>query len=148
LVATLLKKYPQMCAILFDRPHVIAGAQSLLEAEGVAQRCELVSGDFFEAVPSGGDAYLLQNIIHDWDDERAIAILKSCRRAIVKTGKVLLSEMVIPSDNRPYFGTVFDLEMQIFNSAVGNALRQSTACCLKRRAFSSRESSQHPPSPT
>src|SRR5437764_1450081 len=68
LVATLLKQYPQMHGMLFDRPHVIAGARSFLETEGVAQRCELLSGDFFEAVPSGGDAYILQNIIHDWDD--------------------------------------------------------------------------------
>ncbi len=113
LIATLLKKYPQMRGVLFDRPHVIAGAQRLLQVEGVGQRCELVSGDFFESVPDGGDAYILQNIIHDWDDERAIAILKNCRRAIADDGKLLLSEMVIPPDNRPYFGTVFDLEMQI-----------------------------------
>ena len=58
----------------------------------------------------------MRYIIHDWDDERAIAILKSCRRAMAKNGKLLLSEMVIPPDNRPYFGTIFDLEMQIFNS--------------------------------
>ena len=113
LIATLLKKYPQMRGVLFDRPHVITGAQSLLQVEGVGQRCELVSGDFFESVPGGGDAYILQNIIHDWDDERAIAILKNCRRAIADDGKLLLSEMVIPPDNRPYFGTIFDLEMQI-----------------------------------
>ena len=113
LMATLLKKYPQMNGVLVDRPHVIADARSFLEAEGVAQRCELVSGNFFEVVPSGGDAYILQNIIHDWDDERATAILKSCRRAISANGKLLLSEMVIPPDNRPYFGTVFDLEMQV-----------------------------------
>jgi len=113
LMATLLKKYPQMNGVLVDRPHVIADARSFLEAEGVAQRCELVSGNFFEVVPSGGDAYILQNIIHDWDDERATAILKSCRRAIAANGKLLLSEMVIPPDNRPYFGTVFDLEMQV-----------------------------------
>src|SRR5207302_4819565 len=99
LVATLLKQYPRMLGVLFDRPHVIAGARSFLETEGVAQRCELLSGDFFEAVPSGGDAYILQNIIHDWDDERAIAILKRCRRAMAKNAKVLLSEMVIPLDN-------------------------------------------------
>jgi ubiquinone/menaquinone biosynthesis C-methylase UbiE len=113
LVATLLKKYPQMHGVLFDRPHVIADARSFLETEGVAQRCELLSGDFFEAVPSGGDAYILQNIIHAWDDERAAVILKSCRRAIAANGKLLLSEMVIPPGNRPYFGTVFDLEMLV-----------------------------------
>lgn len=116
MAATLLKKYPRMHATLFDRPHVIAEARSFLEAEGVISRCELVNGDFFEAVPTGADAYILQNIIHDWDDEHAIGILKSCRRAIPAHGKLLLSEMVIPNNNRTYFGTVFDLEMQIFNS--------------------------------
>lgn len=116
MATTLLKKYPRLRATLFDRPHVIAQAKSFLEAEGVISRCDLASGDFFEAVPAGADAYFLQNIIHDWDDEHAIVILKSCRRAIPEHGKLLLSEMVIPNDTRTYFGTVFDLEMQIFNS--------------------------------
>jgi SAM-dependent methyltransferase len=112
LVATLLKQYPQMRGVLFDRPHVIAEAKRFLETAGVAQRCDLVGGNFFEAVP-GGNAYILQNIIHAWDDEHAAAILKSCRRAVAANGTLLLSEMVIPPDNRPYFGTVFDLEMQV-----------------------------------
>jgi hypothetical protein len=113
LVATLLKQYPQMRGVLVDRPHVIAEARRYLETAGVAQRCDLVGGNFFEAVPAGGDAYILQNIMHAWDDEHAVAILKSCRRAMAAKGRLLLSEMVIPSDNRPYFGTVFDLEMQV-----------------------------------
>jgi hypothetical protein len=113
LVATLLKQYPQMRGVLFERPHVIAGARRFLETAGVAQRCELVGGSFFEGVPSGGDAYIMQNVLHAWDDERAIAVLKSCRSAMAANGTLLVSEMVIPPDNTPYFGTVFDLEMQV-----------------------------------
>lgn len=135
MVATLLKKYPRMYATLFDRPHVIAEAKGSLEAEGVLARCELASGDFFEAVPADADAYILQNIIHDWDDERAITILKSCRRAMQKQGKLLLSEMVIPSDNRPYFGTVFDLEMQIFNTGSRERTQEEFAALLAAAGF-------------
>jgi hypothetical protein len=113
LVATLLKQYPQMRGVLFERPHVIAGARRFLETAGVAQRCELVGGSFFEGVPDGGDIYIMQNVIHAWGDEHAAAILKGCRRAMAANGRLLLSEMVIPPDNRPYFGTVFDLEMQV-----------------------------------
>lgn len=113
LVATLLAQYPQMRGILFDRPHVIAEARRFLDAAGVAQRCELVGGTFFEGVPAGGDLYFMQNTIHAWDDERAIAILKSCRSAMAAHGRVLVSEMIIPPDNTPYFGTIFDLELQV-----------------------------------
>jgi hypothetical protein len=113
LVATLLKQNPQMRGVLFDRPHVLAGARRFLETAGVAERCDLVGGSFFEGVPSGGDAYVMQNVIHAWDDERATAILKSCRRSMMAYGTLLVSEMVIPPDNEPYFGTVFDLEMQV-----------------------------------
>ena len=69
LIAGILQAYPAMRGMLFDMPHVLAGAAPALEAAGVADRCQLVSGDFFESVPRGGDAYLLRRIIHDWDDE-------------------------------------------------------------------------------
>lgn len=111
LLAAILRANAHMKGLLFDVPQVIAGAQSQLEAEGVAERCELASGDFFESVPAGADAYLMKHIIHDWDDARAIAILKNCHRAMTETGKLLLVEMVIPPGNEPHFGKIQDLEM-------------------------------------
>src|SRR5712691_11476979 len=69
-LATILQAYPAMRGVLFDRPEVAAGAAAALEAAGVARRCEVVGGDFFASVPAGGDAYLLWQIIHDWDDGR------------------------------------------------------------------------------
>lgn len=97
-IATVLRAYPAMQGVLFDRPEVVEGATSVLEEAGVAERCEIVSGDFFETVPPGGDAYVLRQIIHDWDDARATEILKTCRRAMQETARLLVVERVIASD--------------------------------------------------
>ncbi len=115
LAATILKAYPQMRGILFDQPSVTEGARQRLQAEGVADRCELIAGDFFEAVPGGGDAYLLKDIIHDWEDHRALAILRNCHRAMADnraaTARLLLVEKVIPPGNDPFTGKLTDITM-------------------------------------
>jgi hypothetical protein len=111
LLAAILRANAHLRGLLFDTPQVIAGAPGLLEAEGVAERCELASGDFFQSVPAGADAYLMKHIIHDWDDERALAILRNCHRAMPETGKLLLVEMVVPPGNEPHFAKIQDLEM-------------------------------------
>jgi hypothetical protein len=113
LLAAILRANPHLKGLLFDVPQVIAGAQSHLDREGVSARCELASGDFFQSVPSGADAYLMKHIIHDWDDARAIAILRNCHRAMPETGKLLLVEMVVPPGNEPHFGKIQDLEMML-----------------------------------
>ena len=113
LFAAILKANPTMEGILFDVPHVIERTRHLIEAEGLKERCELVGGDFFESVPNGGNAYLLKNIIHNWDDERAVVILKNCHRAMQGNGKLLIVEMVIPSSNEPFFGKLLDLQVMI-----------------------------------
>jgi hypothetical protein len=115
-LAAILKANPRTRGILFDMPHVVEGAKQHLAAEGVADRCEVVAGDFFRSVPAGGDAYLLKHIIHDWDDPRCEAILRSCRQAIAKTGKLLVMEMLIPPGNHPFFGKLLDLEMLVLTS--------------------------------
>jgi hypothetical protein len=102
LLAAILARYPAMRGVLFDQPHVIAGAAPLLQQAGVADRCELVEGSFFEAVPSGGDAYILKSIIHDWDDERSVEILKVCRRAMTDGAALLLVERELgPANAQP-----------------------------------------------
>jgi SAM-dependent methyltransferase len=111
LLAAILQRNPATRGILFDQPHVIAGAEGLLTEAGVADRCTRVAGDFFRAVPAGGDAYLLSQILHDWDDERSVAILRECRRAMPERGKLLVVEIALPSGEQPSFGKWLDLHM-------------------------------------
>ena len=100
LLTTILQTYPSMRGTLFDRPEVVAGAAAALEGAGVAGRCDIVAGDFFAGVPDGGDAYTLRQIIHDWDDERAVRILRNCRGALDSRGKVLVVERRLDRDYR------------------------------------------------
>jgi hypothetical protein len=113
LLAGILKANPQMRGVLFDQPSVIEGAGDLLEKEGVRNRVELVPGDFFEAVPPGAGAYVLKHIIHDWDDERSVRILRNVRSAMGEGGKVLIIEMVVPDGNQPSPSKVMDVQMLI-----------------------------------
>ncbi len=113
ILTAILATNPVLRGILFDQPHVVAGAEDLLARAGVADRCEVVSGSFFEAVPGGADAYLLKSIIHDWDDAAAIEILRKCRAAIAETGKLLLVEFVIRPGNEPDRAKFSDLNMLV-----------------------------------
>jgi ubiquinone/menaquinone biosynthesis C-methylase UbiE len=113
LLAAVLKANAHLTGVLFDVPSVIKGAAEVLDDEGVLARCELVWGDFFESVPVGADAYLMKHIIHDWDDERALLILRNCHRAMASDGRLLLVEMVIAPGNEPHFGKIQDLEMLV-----------------------------------
>jgi len=113
LIASILMAHPHPQGILFDMPHVIAEARSYIEAAGVADRCELLAGDFFAAVPAGGDAYVLKRVIHDWDDERTIAILQNCHRAMLPQGRLVIIEMVIAPGNEPFFGKQLDVELML-----------------------------------
>jgi hypothetical protein len=112
-LTSVLKQYPAMGGVLFDLAHVIAGAPPLLESSGVADRVTTESGDFFTAVPAGGDAYIMKHIIHDWDDEQALTILRNIRAQLAgkPQGRVILVESVLPADNSPHFGKLIDLEM-------------------------------------
>jgi hypothetical protein len=113
LLTTILRANPTTRGILFDLPHVIATAGESIEAQGLSGRCELQSGDFFEAVPDGADLHLLKQIVHDWDDERATRLLQNCHRSLAPAGTLLLVEMVVPSDNRPSPAQAMDLNMLV-----------------------------------
>ena len=113
LIASILKSNPTLKGVLFDQPYVIERAKPFIQAEGVLERCQLAGGNFFESVPEGGDAYILKHIIHDWDDERAIAILKQCHKIMPANGKVLVAEQVIPPGNEPFMGKLLDLNMLV-----------------------------------
>lgn len=112
LLAAILKANPGVRGMLFDQPAVIAGAQARIAAEGLAERCRLVGGDFFEAVPPGGDAYLLKWILHDWDDERSVRILQNCRQAMTERARLLVVEVVLPDRTPPRpVGAAIDVHM-------------------------------------
>jgi hypothetical protein len=101
LLATILRGTPAARGVLCDLPAVVAGAAPLLAAEGVADRCTVVAGDIFAEVPQGGDVYLLSRIIHDWDDARALTILRNCRLAMRPEATLLLVEVVLPDRLEP-----------------------------------------------
>jgi O-methyltransferase domain len=111
-----LKANPQLRGILFDLPFVIAGASELLEKEGVRDRVELGSGDFFQSVPAGADAYMMKHIIHDFDDERSIKILRNIHATISGDGKVLIIEMVVLEGNEPHPSKDLDIVMLVSNT--------------------------------
>jgi hypothetical protein len=113
LLTSILKAHPQMRGVLFDLPDVIEDARSLVDEEGISGRCELVSGDFFQSVPVGGEAYILKHIIHDWDNDDAIAILKNCRRAMASSSRLLIVESVIPPGDDPHQGKLGDILMMV-----------------------------------
>jgi hypothetical protein len=98
LLATILAGHAHLQGKLFELPTVAAEAHALMAGAGVADRCEVVAGDFFRGVPQGADCYVLANVLHDWDDTTAIGILTSCRRAVTSRGRVLVAERLIPDD--------------------------------------------------
>jgi hypothetical protein len=112
-LAEVLARHPGLKGVLFDRPDVVENARANLSAAGVGDRCATVGGSFFDSVPSGGDAYLLRHIIHDWDDEQARAILRNCRKAMSAKARLLVVESVIPPGNNPSFGKLLDLVMLV-----------------------------------
>ncbi|MEL7241159.1 MAG: methyltransferase [Cyanobacteria bacterium J06573_2] len=113
LIASILKINPQIKGVLFDLPNVVSGAYNLLEKEGVANRCEIFSGDFFKSVPSGGDVYILSQIVHDWDDDSCTRFLKNIRNAISENGKLVVIDAVIPSSDEPHFNKWLDLDLLV-----------------------------------
>jgi orsellinic acid C2-O-methyltransferase len=96
LLIGILNANPGLRGIVFDRPLTIDGARRQIAAAELTSRCDAVEGDFFAAVPSGADAYLLKHVIHDWDDAKAVTILRNCHRATGPHGKLLIVEGVYP----------------------------------------------------
>ncbi len=115
LLATILKVNPKLKGVLFDQASVIARAQKAqhLTAKGIAKRCTLESGSFFEGVPAGHDAYVMKYILHDWNDEQCVKILENCRAAMNKKGRVLVVDNVIPPGNDPNWGKLLDMQMLV-----------------------------------
>ena len=113
LLAAILLKHPEARGILFDQPHVVAGAGAILDRAGVADRVRIESGSFFERVPSGADAYVMRHILHDWPDAEAVAILHRCRAAMRPEARLLLIERVVGPPNEDPLSKFLDLVMLV-----------------------------------
>ncbi len=113
LITEILKANPKLKGVLFDAEEVVQGARSKLEAAGVANRCETVAGDFFKSVPAGGDAYIMKWIIHDWNDEKAITILRHCRNQMSPNSRLILIDCVVPETDEPDFSKFIDMNMLV-----------------------------------
>jgi hypothetical protein len=115
-ICSILQKHPELRGILFDLKDIVPGAEKRIDELGLKQRCHTEHGDFFKAVPPGGDVYFMKHILHDWTDAQATTILRNCRHALAgkPNGKILLLEFVVPEGNQPHPSKVIDIEMLFF----------------------------------
>src|SRR4051812_45338075 len=104
LLCAILEKYPNAQGLLYDLPHVVRDAPAMIGKRRLTERTRIESGSFFDRIPSGGDAYLLSHIIHDWPEEQCLTILANCRKAMGANSRLLLVEMVLPPGNTPHPG--------------------------------------------
>lgn len=111
LLAAIMRATPTSKGVLYDLPHAVADASTILRENGIADRVRVVEGSFFDSVPTGGDIYVLKRVIHDWPEDQAIQILENVRTAANAGATVLLIEFVIPVHGREYVGHWTDLEM-------------------------------------
>lgn len=117
LLAGILVAHPRLRGALLDLPSVVPKAVPVLEAAGVVDRVDVVGGDFFERVPEGCDRYMLEAIVHDWDDESCVRLLSRCREAMGEGGRVLVLETIMPSHDGDHFAKAVDLEMLVVTGA-------------------------------
>jgi hypothetical protein len=109
----ILQRHSGMKGALFELPRTVEVARRFLSAKGFAN-CEVFPGDFFESVPPGFDAYFVKSVLHDWDDERSVQILRNCRQAMPNHGRVLVSEIVVePGKPVGHPHRLIDLEMMV-----------------------------------
>jgi len=111
LIRSVLKRYPKMKGVLFDLGHVVGRAREGLKETGVADRCEVIEGNFFQTIPPGAGAHLFRHIIHDWTDEQCVQILSHCRKVIPQSGRLLVVECVVPPGNEKSISRDFDMTM-------------------------------------
>lgn len=113
LAAAILRRWPKTSAVVFDQPSVVAGASEITASPSLGARCRITGGDFFAAIPCGGDVYLLKDILHDWDDERVKSILKNCRAAMSPGARLLVVERIVAPGNAPSAAKQVDITMLV-----------------------------------
>ena len=138
LLATILDACPAAEGVLFDLPHVVAGAEALLAARGVADRCRIVGGDFFASAPADGDLSLLKHVVHDWDDKRALTILRTCRKAARPDSRLQLLECALPehtAEGAALEAYLLDLEMLLMTPGGRERTTAEFAALLSAAGF-------------
>jgi SAM-dependent methyltransferase len=123
-IAAILKAHPHLRGISFDRPELVAGTRESIAAAGLADRCLVVGGSFFDGAPAGGDVYILSNILHDWDDAEALQILGSCRAAMKPGHRLLVAELLVEEDDGPSLAKTIDLQMLAIVGGVQRTLAE------------------------
>ena len=113
LMTSFLLANPKSRGIIIDLPAVVGGTKDRLATAGLTERCDVIEGSFFEAIPTGGDTYSLKDILHDWNDEQSIQILKNCHKAMGGSGKLLVIERVIQPGNDPSPAKLIDISMLV-----------------------------------
>ncbi|MEG4960903.1 MULTISPECIES: methyltransferase [unclassified Microcoleus] len=126
LTAVLLNGNPNMQAILFDREDVVIDANQVLEVAGVADRCQIVGGSFFDSVPPGGDLYLLSRVLFNWDDDRALTILNNCYQAMTAKDKLMVIDCIFPPGKVSPFIGMISLNLFVLG---GNFMRTEDDFC-------------------
>jgi len=124
LVRSVLHEFPNVTGVIYDLPGVVERARAQLIAEGLASRCTLAAGSFFDSVPPGGDAYVLKQVLHDWQDDKAVLILANCRRVLEPGGKVIIIEAVVPESGEPSIAKLSDIEMLVITGGRERTLRE------------------------
>ncbi|HZU21540.1 MAG TPA: methyltransferase [Terriglobales bacterium] len=121
-----LQRFPHLKGVLYDVPQVAEAAAANLERAGVAGRCSVKAGNFFESVPAGADAYMMKLIIHDWADAPALTILSNCRKALegVNGGRLLIFDAVIAPGNEPHFAKLIDIEMLLLPGGIERTAKE------------------------
>jgi len=112
-LSAILLSQPQLSAVYLDRPSMLEVATRNLAAAGVKDRCQLVTGNFFESVPTGGDVYLVCQTLHNWDDPPAAQILATCRRAMTDGSTLVVVERILPRGHVSHGGPLIDLNMLV-----------------------------------
>jgi len=135
LLSRVLAAAPNARGTLFDLPHALRRAEQRLAAAGQQDRCDIVAGDFFEAIPPGRHAYLLKNILHDWDDERCLAILGTLRRAMAPESQAFVIERIVPPqiEARPEHRQVAMMDLGMLVIAGGRERTQAQFGALLQR---------------
>jgi SAM-dependent methyltransferase len=112
LLGSVLAANTHLRGILFDQPQVVTQADNLLRGIGVRERCEVTGGDFFAGVPQS-DLHMMKVVLHDWNDEQALAILRNCRAAVTPGGRLLVIERIIGAPNIAPAEKFADLNMLV-----------------------------------
>jgi SAM-dependent methyltransferase len=127
LLTAILRANEEVNGILFELPDTALLACDAVKVAGLSSRCSVIEGDFYKAVPSGHDAYVLSHVLHDWTDEQALPILRNCRQAMSAEGRLLVVEAVLPPGDQPHHGKLMDLLMLTVTGGVERTAEEFSA---------------------